>query len=258
MIPKIIHYCWFGGQPLPQSAIECISSWKKYFSDYQIIEWNEQNYDCSKNAYIKEAYEAKKYAFVSDYARFDILYKYGGIYFDTDVEVVENFQNIVDIGPFMGQEAYQDIQKGNTLFIAPGLGMGAIPGMEVFNTILQKYNHLHFIQPDGNINTITVCEYITEIMKSNGYDCHSASVQNINGISIYPAEYFCPLNHVTGKLCRTKNTKTIHWYGATWMGMDGEKKSSIRRSLVNKYGSFWGYVLFKIYNIFKKIESIMK
>ena len=105
MIPKVIHYCWFGKKPLPKSAIKCIRSWEKYFPSYEIKEWNEENYDLFACPYVKEAYESKKWAFVSDYARFDILYKYGGLYFDTDVEVIKSFDSILARGAFMGQEA---------------------------------------------------------------------------------------------------------------------------------------------------------
>lgn len=104
MIPKKIHYCWFGRKPLPESAKKCIASWKKFFHDYEIIEWNEDNYDVNKIPYIQQAYEAKKYAFVSDYARFDVLYQYGGVYFDTDVEVIRPFEDILEKGAFMGCE----------------------------------------------------------------------------------------------------------------------------------------------------------
>ena len=104
MIPKIIHYCWFGRNPLPESAIKCINSWKKFFPDYEIKEWNEDNFDVNIIPYTKEAYEAKKYAFVSDYARFWILYHHGGLYFDTDVEVIKAMDDIIELGPFMGVE----------------------------------------------------------------------------------------------------------------------------------------------------------
>lgn len=130
MIPKIIHYCWFGGNPLPKSAERCIASWRKFLPDYEIKEWNENNYDVHKIQYIQEAYEAKKYAFVSDYARFDILYQYGGIYFDTDVEVLKPLEDIIARGPFMGREAGAYLRnickgyEGDGLAVAPGLGLG--------------------------------------------------------------------------------------------------------------------------------------
>ena len=106
MIPKIIHYCWFGGNPLPELAIKCIESWKKYLPDYEIKEWNESNFDINCCAYVREAYEAKKWAFVSDYARFWILYQHGGLYFDTDVELIKSIDDLIVKGAFMGCEPW--------------------------------------------------------------------------------------------------------------------------------------------------------
>ena len=122
MIPKVIHYCWFGGNPLPESAKKCIDSWKKYCPDYEIVEWNENNFDISKNQYCREAYEAGKWAFVSDFARFDIIYKYGGVYFDTDVEVIKPIDSLIEQGAFMG------VERNKPINVAPGLGIAASKG----------------------------------------------------------------------------------------------------------------------------------
>ena len=128
MIPKIIHYCWFGRNPLPESAQKCIASWRKFFPDYEIVEWNEDNFDVRSIPYTAQAYDAKKYAFVSDYARFKILYEHGGIYFDTDVEVIRPFDDILARGAFMGYEI--DPKEGDiTGYVAPGLGLGVNPGL---------------------------------------------------------------------------------------------------------------------------------
>ena len=128
MIPKVIHYCWFGRKPLPPLAMKCIESWKKFFPDYEIRQWNEDNFDVEIIPYTREAYEVGKYAFVSDYARFWILYHYGGLYFDTDVEVIKYFNEIIDRGPFMGceksAEATASALKWN---VAPGRGRGGDP-----------------------------------------------------------------------------------------------------------------------------------
>lgn len=129
-IPKIIHYCWFGGKPLPKSAIKCINSWKKLFPDYEIREWNESNFDVNMIPYTKEAYVAKKYAFVSDFARFWILHEYGGIYFDTDVEVIRPMTDILLKGAYFGMENYSSIN--------PGLGMAAPIG-HAFNNWYINY-----------------------------------------------------------------------------------------------------------------------
>ena len=121
MIPKVIHYCWFGHHPLSPLAKKCMKSWKRYFPDYEIKEWNERNFDVNIIPYVKEAYEAKRYAFVSDYARFWILYRYGGIYFDTDVEVIRPMTDIIERGAFMGCETVAN--KNIPLYVNPGLGL---------------------------------------------------------------------------------------------------------------------------------------
>lgn len=225
MIPKVIHYCWFGGNPLPKSAQKCIESWKKYFPDYEIKEWNESNYDVNKIPYISQAYMAKKFAFVSDYARFDILYTYGGIYFDTDVEVIKSFDDIFEKGAFMGCET----DGGNTnISINPGLGIASLAGLDIYKEILDSYQNREFIKEDGSYNTTTVVRYTTDILLKNGLS-NVSGIQNIAGLNIYPKEYFNPLNDLTGKLEKTENTHSIHWYSKTWLS-----KGEILRSKITK------------------------
>lgn len=140
MIPKVINYCWFGGNPLPASAQKCIASWRKYLPDYEIKEWNESNFDVNIIPYTAEAYKAKKYAFVSDYARFWILYRYGGLYFDTDVEVIRNMDDIIANGAFMGLEKKQAGATPTQLGVAPGLGLGVNPGLGLYKELLDVYD----------------------------------------------------------------------------------------------------------------------
>ena len=154
MIPKIIHYCWFGRNPLPESAVKCIDSWKKFFPDYEIKEWNEDNFDVNIIPYTKEAYEAKKYAFVSDYARMWILYHHGGLYFDTDVEVIKSMDDIVARGPFMGIEV--EATSGTAPLVAPGLGLGVAPSLGLYKDFLDYYAPLHFLFEDGCLNQVPV------------------------------------------------------------------------------------------------------
>lgn len=224
MIPKIIHYCWFGGNPLPISAQKCIDSWKKYFPDYEIIEWNEQNFDVNKILYTKQAYEAKKYAFVSDYARFDIIYNHGGIYFDTDVEVIKSFEDVLRNGSFMGCETDNDTE----ITINPGLGIGAEKGLDLYKDILNAYDSFHFLNDDGTYNTTTIVRYTTDILTEKGLK-NISGIQNIEGVTIYPKEYFNPLDDLTGKLVKTENTHSIHWYSKTWLS-----KGEIFRSKITK------------------------
>ena len=152
MIPKIIHYCWFGHNPLPESALKCIASWKKYLPDYEIKEWNEDNFDVNIIPYTQQAYEAKKYAFVSDYARYWILYNYGGVYFDTDVEVIKTMDDIIEKGAFMGIE----IPSKNETFplVAPGLGMATGKMHPFCKKMIEEYTHLSFLDQNGNLNQI--------------------------------------------------------------------------------------------------------
>lgn len=207
MIPKVIHYCWFGNNPLPEDAIKCIYSWKKFFPDYEIKEWNENNFSFDDCIYAKEAYEAKKWAFVSDYARFKILYEEGGLYFDTDVEVIRSMDEVVEEGPFMGLET-----QGKP---APGLGLAANPGLGFYKTMIDKYKELRFINPDGSYNLKTVVEYTTEELRKLGFK-NVSGIQTIEGIKIYPADYFCPMDYITGAITVTGNTYSIHHYKASW------------------------------------------
>ena len=224
MIPKIIHYCWFGGNPLPESAKKCIASWRKYLPDYEIKEWNESNFDVNIIPYTAEAYKAKKYAFVSDYARFWILYKYGGLYFDTDVEVIKNMDAIIAKGPFMGCEC--EAQAGATpaqLGVAPGLGLGVNPGLGLYGEILAQYDGKHYVLPDGSFSSETVVTITTELLCQKGLK-NTSEVQQVDGIWIYPKEYFCPKDYKTGKLEITDNSYSIHQYTATWIPYWKRKK----------------------------------
>lgn len=214
MIPKIIHYCWFGRNPLPDLAIKCIDSWKKFFPDYEIKEWNEDNFNVNIIPYTAEAYRAKKYAFVSDYARFWILYHHGGLYFDTDVEVIKPMDDIVAKGPFMGCEGIPT-KEVTTLGVAPGLGLGVNPGLGLYKDFLDYYSKLSFYNPNGMRNQVTIVEYTTEILCKHGLK-NVEGIQYVAGVYIYPKEYFCPKDYVTNRLTITNNTYSIHHYTATW------------------------------------------
>lgn len=229
MIPKIIHYCWFGHNPLPPLAKKCITSWKKYLPDYEIIEWNEDNFDVNGIHYTKEAYQAGKYAFVSDYARFWILYHYGGLYFDTDVEVIKPIDNIISKGPFMGREIFQ-YESGDD--INPGLGIGATSGMDIFKEILNVYKTKRFYNNDGTLNLTTVVTVTTKILSNHEKHQLDNGVFQIGGINIYPTEYFCPKNYYTGEIIITPNTVAIHHYDASWKS----NKDKLKKRIINILG----------------------
>lgn len=230
MIPKKIHYCWFGGKPLNKLGKKCLKSWKKYFPDYEIIEWNESNFDFNCCQYVKEAYEAKKWAFVSDYARHKILYEQGGIYFDTDVEVIKSFADILEKGAFMGCE--NPIDNENNQFICPvasGLGCAAEPGLSFYREMLDDYEKSSFLNEDGTLNLYTIVERTTDLLKKHGLE-NTNAIQRIADINIYPAEYFCPIDLRDGVLRITENTYSIHHYAASW-----ESKYSIIRGKIYRF-----------------------
>lgn len=225
MIPKTIHYCWFGHGPLPELAQKCIASWRKYLPDYEIKEWNENNFDVNILPYTADAYAAKKYAFVSDYARFWVLYHYGGVYFDTDVEVIRSMDDVLEKGPFMGLEVIDPKP-----LVAPGLGLAAVQGMELYEAILSKFELMTFGAPDGTINPYTMIPMVTERLLSRGLRGDGA-IEHIDGVDVYPPEWFNPFDDATGQLVKTSNTHTIHWYAKSWMKAESAWKVAIKRAI---------------------------
>lgn len=241
MIPKVIHYCWFGRNPLPKLAQKCIASWQKYFPDHEIKEWNEDNFDVSMIPYTAEAYEAKKYAFVSDYARMWILYKYGGLYFDTDVEVIRPFDDILAHGSFMGCEidACRDGESADapSIEVNPGLGLGATPGLGLYKDLLDYYGTLHFRRPDGTYDITTVVKNTTKVLFQNGLE-DAAGIQQVAGVTIYPRPYFNPLQVLpTGKVLKIEEcTHSIHHYAATWLTPRQRFEQCCKHALMAVFG----------------------
>lgn len=223
MIPKVIHYCWFGNNPLPELAVKCIESWKRYCPDYEIKEWNESNFNLTICDYVREAYEQKKWAFVSDYARFWILYHEGGVYLDTDVELLKSIDPILENGAFFGQERNEEQDR---IFVNPGLGMAAERGNEIYHDVLSLYETLHFVNADGTLNKKTIVAHVTELLQEKGMEkaeIHKEWLCKVGNIAIYSWEYFCPIMYRTGDICITDNTYTIHHYTSSWM-TEEEKK----------------------------------
>lgn len=223
MIPKVIHYCWFGRNSLPKSALKCIDSWRKFFPDYEIKEWNEDNFDVNIIKYTQDAYNAKKYAFVSDYARIWILYNYGGVYFDTDVEVISPMTDIIEKGPFMGFEINNSTE--NKIAVNPGLGIGSPSRLELYKDILDVYSNLNFWN-GSKINLYAIVRITTDILTINGLK-NVDGAQTVNGITIYPSDFFNPLDSLTGRLNKTANTRTIHWYDNSWSSPVSRLKTKI-------------------------------
>ena len=228
MIPKILHYCWFGNSPKPKTVLKCLDSWKKFCPGWEIIEWNDDNFDVQKNSYCRQAYKNTKWAFVSDYARFDILNQMGGVYMDTDVEVIKSLEPLLTHQAFAGHETDE--------WVAPGLILGCEPEHLLIQGVLAKYNNAAFLNEDGAENHMTVGEYFTAALKENGI-IPNGSFQEKNNIAIYPKDFFCPLNDATGILRKTKNTYTIHWYSKTWIDPVTRFRTKITRPLHLVFGN---------------------
>lgn len=210
-IPKTIHYCWFGGNPKPKLAEKCIKSWKRFAPDCELVEWNEENFDITTAPlYVRQAYEAKKWAFVTDYARLKILYDYGGVYFDTDVELIKPIAPLFEHDAFMGIERARDCHK-----VASGLGIGAQKGFALIREIMEDYDTLSFYKEDGSEDVTTCTVLNTEVLKKHGF-VEEDRLQTVAGSVIYPSEYFSPMDMTNGKMYRTKNTYSIHHYGLSW------------------------------------------
>ncbi|MCI6808711.1 MAG: glycosyl transferase [Spirochaetia bacterium] len=248
MIPKKIHYCWFGNNPLPEYSKKCIDSWKKNLPDYEIIEWNETNYDVHKIPYIAQAYDKKKYAFVSDYVRFDVLYENGGLYFDTDVEVIKNLDEICSKGNWLGIE--------DPGLINTGLGVGAEAGNLKIKEVLDSYASSSFINEDGSLNLKTVVDRVSEIFVADGFVCEDRT-QKVSDFMIYSTEFFCPKHPITGILNITPNTCTIHHYDASWLDVWEKQVKLWKNDFFNKKGdSFINRKIALIYHAFAAIKNL--
>lgn len=259
MIPKKIHYCWFGESDLPELAKKCIESWKKYCPDFEIIEWNEKNYNVYKNAYIKEAYINKKWAFVSDYARLDIIFSEGGFYLDTDVELIRSLDSLCTKHCVLGMES--------TGYINTGLGFGAEKENKVVKLMLDKYKNIHFLISKGIFNDLPCPARNTFPLIKFGFDRTSNQIQVILNAYIYPKEYFCPIDYETKELNITSNTFSIHHFNGTWIPKyinEYEKymlnkKNKIVSFVYKNYFEFLSiYCEFKIKNISTFIIGKMK
>lgn len=206
-IPKVIHYCWFGGNPLPDMAKKCIESWKKYCPDYEIKEWNEENFDINCCAYVKEAYEAKKWAFVSDVARLYALVHFGGIYMDTDVEVMKPLDDLLQYDGISGFEAEDRIPTGM---------MACRANHPMFKELLHDYDEAHFIKQDGEYDLTTNVTRITKACLKHGLKLNN-TLQTVNQFTLFPQDYFCPKNWKTKILTVTENTYMIHHFDGSWI-----------------------------------------
>lgn len=218
-IPKIIHYCWFGEKEKPEIVQKCIKSWKQYLSDYEFIEWNEQNFDVSCNSYVREAYQARKFAFVSDYVRVYALYNQGGIYLDTDVEVFKPFDDLLHHESFWGFEQENYIATST---------IGAKKGNQLIKLFLNSYNEKNFIKEDGSYNDLTNVAIVTGLLKNIGLKMNG-QIQEIKGHgTFYPQSYFSPFDYINCRKFITENTYTMHHFYKSWLPLKSRLKSNIK------------------------------
>ena len=226
MIPKIIHYCWFGRGEKPKLATKCIHSWKKYCPDFEIIEWNEDNFDIDSYPYAKYCYDNQKWAFLSDFVRLAVVRKYGGIYFDTDVELLKPIDHLLDYDAFYGFEIQEKVNTGQ--------GFGAIPEHNTVVSMYQKYMDLS--ADENNQYPLVTCPKLnTEPLVEMGLKLDD-TFQVIEGAAILPSDYMNPYDDPTGRLSKTKNTISIHWYSKSWL----DKKAIIRSILTKPFHRIFG------------------
>jgi len=221
VIPKVIHYCWVGGKPLPEKHRACIASWRRMMPDAEIKEWNETNYDFHRNAYMDEAYRAQKWGFVPDYARLDIVYREGGIYLDTDVEMLKPLDPLLS-APFCGFESREHV--------ALGLIFAAEAGNETIRRLRDAYEGMHFMNADGSLNQKPSPVLQTEELRKLGLRDDDGAVQTVGGLKVYPKEYFAPKT-LDGACHLAENTYCIHHYEASWMPLRWKIFRKVRHAL---------------------------
>lgn len=246
---KYIHYCWFGGNPLPKLAKKCIESWKKYLPDYEIIEWNESNVDLNACPFIKEAYENKKWAFVADYARTVAIYKMGGIYFDTDMLVTKPIDFLLDKETFLGLE--------DSYMVNSAVWGASKPKTYFAKKMLDFYqSQEHFDL--NNMFKMSIPRIMTRILNTMGFDHTSNEIQELShGITIYPREYFYPLSFNFKNNVFTENTCMIHYFDASWFGKKEKFRVKLNRTFgekrVQKVLNFYNRIKYSCKSVLKKI-----
>lgn len=234
-IPKVIHYCWFGESELSDLAVKCIESWRSKLPSYKIVKWDENNFDIRCNKYVYEAYCEKKWAFISDYVRLYVLYKYGGIYMDTDVEVLKDISCFLDNEVFTGFQDERNIPTGI---------IGAKKNNKWIFELLSYYDNRSFYLENRKNDLTTNVESITKISKKLGFDDSLQEQIFAGGVYIYPRDYFCAKSYLSGDITLTENTYCIHHFQGSWV--DKGVKDIARKYLIKIIGE----------NIYKKLSAI--
>lgn len=247
-IPKKIHYCWFGRGQKSELMLKCIDSWNKFLPDYEIIEWNEDNFDINLNKYAMEAYKNKKYAFVTDYVRLYVLYNYGGVYMDTDVEIIKNIDDFLKHKAFSGFE--------NNKYIPTGI-MASEKGNKWIKDLLDEYDNLSFIKKDGTMDLTTNVIRITNKTKEKYNLIPNDTFQDLGEVVFYPHDYFCPKDWETGKIFLTENTYTIHHFNGSWHTKKEKKQINKKKYYIEKFGEKIGSLKYSKYLNRQKIINII-
>ena len=234
-IPKKIHFCWLSGEAYPELIQKCIKSWKEKLPDYEIKCWNTKNFDVNICQYTKEAFQAKKYAFVSDYVRLYALYNEGGIYLDSDIEVIKRFDDLLQ------NTAFTSFEK-NDQTVAAWI-FGSEKKNPIFKEFLDYYTNRAFILPNGEYDLTPNPFPITNICVNHGLRLNGQK-QELDYITIYPRDYFCPYNRATEELNITKNTYCIHYFNGAWISEEKKQVIYKRKQIIQKYGKFAGYIYY--------------
>lgn len=251
MIPKIIHYCWFGGNAMPPLAEKCIASWKKHCPDYQILRWDEDNIDLSScPLYVRQAYEAKKWSFVTDYVRLKVVFDRGGIYMDTDVELLR------PLDKFLSHSAYFGFEDSG--YVNTGLGFGARKGLPLLQEMMADYEQLPFLQSDGSFDHIPCPKRNTACLLKYGLKQNNTRQLLEGDILILPSDYFCPKNYDTGLLTRTRNTHSIHHYDASWFSGEQQHRKLQRWRSHAGGKSYWLHLPLRLLQSLLGMETYLK
>lgn len=254
-IPKIIHYCWFGNNPKPTIIKRCIQSWRKYCPDFEIIEWNENNFDVNCLPFCRQAYEAKQWAFVTDYVRLKVLYDFGGIYMDTDVELFKPLYGFLDYSCFMGFQ--------HEHYVATGLIIGAEKHHPFVFENASVYHELEFHFEEDSRKLIVCQEYTTNLLQKRGLQVPcTGQIQYIDDIIVFPPEYFCPYDHRNGIMNKTVNTVAIHHFASSWWDKNRKKayRATRRLHVMHEITHFPNRLVKRLVgeHIYQKIKEILR
>lgn len=242
MIPKVIHYCWLSGEEYPQTIAKCIESWKEKLTDYEFVLWDTNAFDIESNKYVSQAYQAKKYAFASDYIRLYALYHYGGIYLDSDIVVYKKFDELLNNKAFCGFES----EEGVTAWL-----MASEKGNPLFKELLSYYDEREFAFPDGGYDTTPNVFPITNTLVAHGLVL-DGSLQKLSDITVYPRTFFCPVvPYGDYEECFSENTYAQHLFNGGWI--DGEQKRVLakKHDIERTYGKVFGIIYYGL-NVIKR------